>query len=128
MDDLKFSEAFAQFLVSTEVLTPDEALQALDLQRAATPAIGRLALEKELLTMKQVFAILSEQADSGTRFGEQAVELGYLGEDDVTGLLAEQRRLRPGLSAILHDMGALTKRDLQKHRRAFLRQMETSLV
>ena len=128
LDDLQFSEGFAQFLVQQEIIGTETALQALDLQRAATPPVGRLALEQQLLTMKQVFAVLSAQADSGRRFGEQAVVMGYLDDAQLAALLAHQRDVRPGLSAILHDMGALKKRDLQKHRRAYLRELESALV
>ncbi len=128
LDDLQFSEGFAQFLVQREIIAPETALQALDLQRAATPPVGRLALEQQLLTMKQVFAVLSAQAVSDRRFGEQAVVMGYLAEAQLEELLAHQREVRPGLSAILYDMGALTRRELQKHRRAYLRELESALV
>ncbi len=128
LDDLQFSEGFAQFLVQREIIAPDTALQALDLQRAATPPVGRLALEQQLLTMRQVFTVLAAQADSGRRFGEQAVLMDYLDDEQLSALLSHQRQVRPGLSAILYDMGALPKRDLQKHRRAYLRELESTLV
>jgi hypothetical protein len=127
-DDLHFSEAFAQFLVDRDVVAPQTALQALDLQRDATPPIGRLALEEEVMTMKQVMTVLAEQADTGLRFGEQAVRMGYLETGELTRLLELQRVSRPGLSAILYDMGALTRRQLQTQRRAFLRELESVLV
>ena len=51
MDDLRFSEAFAQFLVDTNVIAAEDALQALDEQRRRTPPIGRLALKNGMLDM-----------------------------------------------------------------------------
>jgi hypothetical protein len=128
MDDLHFSEAFAQFLVDTNVIGAEDALHALDEQRRRTQPIGRLALKHGLLDMKQVFAILAEQPETGLRFGEQAIFMGYLEREAMERLLEEQRRLRPGLGEILTEMGIVKKSALQKYRREFVRGMETALV
>lgn len=128
MDDLRFSEAFAQFLVDTYVVAAEDALAALDEQRRRTPPIGRLALKKGLLSMKQVFAVLAEQPETGLRFGEQAIFMGYLERSDMERLLDEQRRLRPGLCEILAEMGIVKKGVLQKCRRDFVRSLEAVLV
>jgi hypothetical protein len=128
MDDLRFSEAFAQFLVDTNVIAPEDALQALDEQRRRTPPIGRLALKQGMLNMKQVFAILAEQPETGLRFGEQAIFMGYLERETMELLLEEQRRVRPGLGEILTEMGVVKKGVLQKSRREFVRGVETVLI
>lgn len=128
MDDLRFSEAFAQYLVDNNVIAAEEALQALDEQRRRTPPIGRLALKKGLLNMKQVFGILAEQPETGLRFGEQAIFMGFLERPVMEALLEEQRRLRPGLGEILAEMGVVRKGALQKCRREFVRGMEAALV
>ncbi len=128
MDDLRFSEAFAQFLVDTYVVSAEDALAALDEQRRRTPPIGRLALKKGLLSMKQVFAVLAEQPETGLRFGEQAIFMGYLEREAMEKLLDEQRRLRPGVCEILAEMGIAKKTVLQKCRRDFVRSLEAVLV
>jgi len=128
MDDLRFSEAFAQYLVDNDVIAAEDALQALDEQRRRTPPIGRLALKRGLLNMKQVFAILAEQPETGLRFGEQAIFMGYLERSAMEGLLEEQRRLRPGLGEVLTEMGVVRKGTLQKCRREFVRNFEAALV
>ena len=128
MDDLRFSEAFAQYLVDTYVISAEDALYALDEQRRRTPPFGRLALKKGLLTMKQVFAILAEQPETGLRFGEQAVFMGYFERADMERLLDDQRRLRPGLCEILSEMGLVKKSILQKARREFAHHTEPMLV
>lgn len=128
MDDLRFSEAFAQYLVDNNVIAAEDALQALDEQRRRTPPIGRLALKKGLLNMKQVFAILAEQPETGLRFGEQAIFMGYLERPDMEALLEEQRRTRPGLGEILSEMGVVKRGALQKCRREFVRGYEAALV
>ncbi len=128
MDDLRFSEAFAQFLVDTYVVAAEDALAALDEQRRRTPPIGRLALKKGLLSMKQVFAVLAEQPETGLRFGEQAIFMGYLEREAMEKLLEEQRRLRPGVCEILSEMGVAKKSVLQKSRREYIRSLEAVLV
>ena len=128
MDDLHFSEAFAQFLVDTNVIGAEDALRALDEQRRRTQPIGRLALQHGLLSMKQVFAILAEQPETGLRFGEQAIFMGFLERESMERLLDEQRRLRPGLGEILAEMGLVRKGVLQKCRREFVHGMEAVLV
>ncbi len=128
MNDLQFSEEFARYLVDHDLITAEQAVVALDLVRAGTPPIGRLALKRGWLDMKQVFAVLSEQAESGLRFGEQAIFMGCLERDQLETLLAEQREVRPGLCAVLYEQGTLTKRALQQHRRSFLKTLESALV
>jgi hypothetical protein len=78
--------------------------------------------------MKQVFAILAEQPETGLRFGEQAIFMGFLERAAMERLLEEQRRLRPGLGEILTEMGLVRKGVLQKCRREFVHGMETALV
>ncbi|MBM4131377.1 hypothetical protein FJ250_10195 [bacterium] len=128
MDDLRFSEAFAQYLVDNDVIAAEDALRPWDTQRRRTPPIGRLALKRGLLNMKQVFAILAEQPETGLRFGEQAIFMGYLERSAMEGLLEEQRRLRPGLGEVLTEMGVVRKGTLQKCRREFVRNFEAALV
>ncbi len=128
MDDLRFSEAFAQYLVDTNVISAEDALYALDEQRRRTPPFGRMALKKGLLNMKQVFAILAEQPETGLRFGEQAVFMGYLERRDMEQVLEDQRTVRPGLCEVLTEMGVVKKSALQKHRREFAHHVETVLV
>ena len=78
--------------------------------------------------MKQVFAILAEQPETGLRFGEQAVFMGYLERRDMEQVLEDQRSVRPGLCEVLTEMGVVKKSVLQKNRREFAHHVETVLV
>lgn len=124
----KLNEAFAQHLVTEEIINEEQALLALEQQRHLTPPVGRLALEMNYLTMKQVFRVLQEQADSQMRFGEMAITLGYLDNAQLDELLDLQRQRRPGLCDVLFGMGLARKGVLQKERKAFLRSVESELV
>lgn len=73
-------------------------------------SIGDILAELRNLTAEQVEKILQHQQDSGVRFGEAAVALGYASKDDVLFALSqqfhypyapeEQRKLSPELVAL----------------------------
>ena len=65
---------------------------------------------------------------SQMRFGEMAITLGYMDNDQLDDLLDTQKLQRPGLSEVLFGMGLVRKGVLQKQRRAFLRGMEEALT
>ncbi len=81
-----------------------------------------------LLNMKQIFEILRLQVDSDLRFGEQAIMLNYLNRDQLNDLLEEQRNRKPGVGAILYELGFVKKGVLQKNRREFMRGLEAMLI
>lgn len=127
-EQLNLNESFAKFLIDRGVIDEETALQALDKQRQVTQPIGRIALENRMLTMKQVFHILDEQADSPLRFGELAIALGYLNEEQVNDLLAIQKKKRPGMCQVLYNMGLLKRSVLDIERKEFLQSMESVLA
>jgi hypothetical protein len=96
---------FAMYLVDNGVLSCEEYYEASKLQQHSRPQLGALAIEARQLTVKQVFAVLSLQCDEpNTRFGELAVRLGYLTDDDISQLLAEQeRRATPLLDVLVEN-------------------------
>lgn len=115
-----FSEAFVHYLVTREVVSETMAVQALDLQKEKTPQIGRLALDSGLMSMKQIFHVLREQAGKEIRFGQQAISLGYITGDDLKNLLQSQANARPGIGSILVEVGALDDDSLNDLRDSFL--------
>lgn len=64
--------------------TSDEKSDLLD------RSIGDIIAETRNLTAEQVEKILAHQRDSGVRFGEAAIALGYASTDDVLFALAQQ--------------------------------------
>jgi len=121
-------EAYLEHLVAEDVIAADAASAVLEAQQNRTTPIGRLAILKGYLDMKQVFKVLNTQIDTDLRFGEQAIELGYLDEDQLSDLLAEQRQSQPGIGHVVHDLGFATKGVLQKKRRSFMRELESALA
>ena len=56
--------------------------------------IGELLLQKNLINQKQLDMALEEQAKSGTFLGESLVSMGFVTEDDLLKVLAEQFNTR----------------------------------
>lgn len=57
---------------------------------APRPQIGGLLQDIRNLTPEQISAVLDYQRSHGTRFGEAAVALGFIGREDVLWALAKQ--------------------------------------
>ena len=114
------SEAFVAYLVTKEVVSESMATQALGMQKQRTPQLGRLALDADLLSMKQVFDVLRVQADTEIRFGLQAIKLGYITNAELKYLLQSQINSRPSIGPILVAIGALNEDSLKDLRESFL--------
>jgi hypothetical protein len=76
-------------------------------------------MESGALTKIHVLHILSNQTKQQKRFGQIALDLGYLDKQQLADLLLEQDdRLRP-ISEILVAMGAITQSQMQSELKAF---------
>ncbi len=119
--NFKLQEAFLDFLLDRDILSEEDLIAALDRRRELTPPIGKIALQMRILTVKQVNRILMAQCDTGLRFGDQAVELGYLEPENVQGLLQMQVAQRPTAITALQDLGLLDSDQLAVLRDDFLK-------
>lgn len=103
--------ALTRTLLTNHWISAAVALEALDRYAETRVPIGRLALAEGLLTMGPLLHILDEQLGEATmgdarRFGEIAIDLGYLDEVQVEALLAAQAEVSPSFRQILDDLGA----------------------
>ncbi|PID82005.1 hypothetical protein CSB20_00125 [bacterium DOLZORAL124_64_63] len=127
-NEIHLSEAYLQFMVDAEILSEADALEVMDAQRKGTPAIGRLALQSGILDMKQVFRVLAAQVDMNTRFGETAINLGYMTESDLIRLLDEQKQRRPKVHQVILEMGLISPEALATVRENFLNDLTRMLA
>jgi hypothetical protein len=115
---------FAMYLVDNGVISCEEFFEAAKLQLNTRPQLGALAIEMRRLTFRQVFAILRAQCDEpNTLFGELAVRMGYLTEDDVSKLLAEQASRAQPLMDVLVENDFLSPEMAEHHFAEFRRCM-----
>jgi hypothetical protein len=107
---------FAMYLVDNGILSCEEFFEALKLQLHSRPQLGALAIETRRLSFRQVFSILRTQCDEpNSLFGELAVRLGYLTEEDIAQLLAEQAGRAMPLLEVLVENGFLTSELAEQH-------------
>ena len=118
---------FAMYLVDNGVISCEEFFEALKLQMSTRLQLGALAIEIRRLTFRQVFAILRAQCDEpNTMFGELAVRLGHLTDEDVTKLLAEQASRAMPLLEVLVDNGFLSAEAAELHYAEYRRCMQAA--
>ncbi len=103
-------------LVRCGMITADDFVAAIERQMDRRPRLGRLALDKGKLTMRQVFAVLEEQTISNKPFGETATALGFVTKRQITYLLRQQRELTPSFSECLVEIGAIDAETLERQR------------
>ncbi len=123
---------FELSLVKKGLIEATEFVAALDRHFDSRPVIGQLALEKQLLTIGQIFEILNVQASENESFGEIAAELGYLTRKDLAELLILQNDRSVSLRDCLVAMEAIDKetldRELAKFRRELVFQCDERIV
>jgi len=101
---------FSSYLREKGVISGDQFADAVREQLSRRPILGKLAIQKRKLSIKQSFQVFGAQADALDEkpFGRRAVELGFLNEAELSELLMEQEDSVPKLGEILVEMGALT--------------------
>lgn len=82
-------ESFVRYLAESGLVPEPEARRASSATLCFRELIGVIAVSHGLLTMQQVDTVLAHLTD-GRRFGEVAVELGFLTPDQVRMLLEVQ--------------------------------------
>lgn len=96
---------FARFLVRCGHVTAHEALLGLEQQFARRPLLGELSVSERLLSLGQVAQVIEAQRTCQRRFGELAVEMGFLSPQQVLRLLQQQEDETPELIEILIERG-----------------------
>jgi len=99
-------------LITEELITPSQAHALLLRQLKERPPLGRLALEAKLLSVHQVFKVLSCCADSDARFGEASIQLGLLTVAQRDQLLGRQLSRQPSIEELVVDMQLCTLEEI----------------
>ncbi len=112
---------FGQYLVEHNIVPTEAVEQALAHQKNKTPLIGKLAHTEKMMSIEQVFQVLNVQHVDNRRFGELAVELGFLRKVQVKTLLERQQQSRPKIGEVLVERNELDHRTLNKHLDTYLK-------
>ena len=103
----------ACYLVQQGKVSAEAFAQAAWLHYQSRLPIGKLALKKGVLKMHQVFEILGESKKKNKPFGETAIALGYMDEDQLARLLMLQQRMATPVDELLEEAGAWSPQGTQ---------------
>lgn len=106
-------------LVHEGRITADDYVAAATRREEDRPPLGQVAIEEGVLSVRRVLEVLQRQYEAPSRrFGELAVELGFLSEADLATLLLHQRERERPLVDYLVELGKLTPADVDAARKA----------
>ena len=86
-----FSQLMCNYLVEKGVITEAITREVLAEQSSARVRLGTIAVAEKMLTEKQAEEINHLETQMDMRFGDIAVDKGYLTGDQVKALLDKQR-------------------------------------
>ncbi|MBI5638772.1 MAG: hybrid sensor histidine kinase/response regulator [Nitrospinae bacterium] len=98
---------FGEFLVHKGVLSAEEVDRVLLLQRKIAIPLGKLALERSLLTLADIFQIRGQQRKTDSKFGDIAIKLNLLKPRQVDSLVELQKAIKPFVGELLVREGVL---------------------
>ena len=100
---------FGLYLLKKGVISPEQFVAALEVQLESLVPIGQLALEENVLSPRDIFAVLQAQSHSpSVRFGDLAVDMGFMTRGHLMRLLMMQADRKQPLKEILIEQGAVT--------------------
>ena len=98
---------FGQFLIENGVVDSDQIRAALKLMEEENRSLGTLAEAGGILTAEEAAKVNAQQRTCDVPFGELAVEMGLLSEEQVEYLLGFQEQTRLRIGQALVRQGAL---------------------
>ena len=87
-----FTQFFGNYLFNEKLVTKQQLIEALEMQKFARAKLGVLAINAGYMTAAQVDEVHAEQQRMDKRFGDIAVEKGYMTESQVETLLSNQKQ------------------------------------
>lgn len=86
-----YAQFFGNYLLSKNVVTNDQLIQAMQKKSSTQIRLGTLALHAGYMTANEIDRVIILQTHYDKRFGEIAISEGYLTEAQVTELLKQQK-------------------------------------
>lgn len=108
-----YAQFFGNYLLSRNVVTKEQLIQAMQKKSAEQIKLGTLAIHAGYMTANEVDRIVILQTHQDKRFGELAIQEGYLTELQVAELLRAQKPDFLLLGQVLVKDGLLNHQQLQ---------------
>jgi hypothetical protein len=113
--------SFVEFLIDRDLVSSGIAKQLTEGKRFVCEPIGMIAVSHGLLHPNQVDVVLDRQRGCKDRFGDIAVEMGFLTREQVERLVRIQElRAAAEIGEALALAGVLSCEDMARHLGAFL--------
>lgn len=102
---------FGIYLVEQRIVTAEQFCGLIKIQQESTRALPTLALQKSLMTIRQVADVLEAvEKSSGKDFQRLAMDMGYLHAKEAEYLLQVQQSTAETIRALAVECGLLTER------------------
>jgi hypothetical protein len=112
---------FIEFLIERDLVPASVTKKLIEDKRYVREPIGMIAVSHGLLRPDQIDMILDHQDDSNKRFGEIAIELGFVTEQQVETLIKiQQSRVTIDIAEALALAGVMPYEDAVRHMATFL--------
>ena len=123
-----FDRIFANYLVKTQKLGPEDLEKIYELQDQKRVRLGVIAVSEKLMTEEQVEEVNMIQRISDKRFGDIAVEKGYLSDNQVTRLLTLQGNSFLTFVQAAVDIGSISMNEIVESLNKFQRENSYTLT
>ncbi len=113
---------FGDYLVRQSIIREKDLTRTLEMQKTDRIPLGQLALQEGLIDNKALFRILSRQRKVEGRnqtFGQLAIQLGYLSQEQVNELLKMQSQTNRLLGELLVSQGLVSQVEMIKALKRF---------
>ena len=113
---------FGDYLVRQSIIREKDLTRTLEMQKTDRIPLGQLALQEGLIDNKALFRILSRQRKVEGRnqtFGQLAIQLGYLSQEQVNELLKMQSQTNRLLGELLVSQGLVSQVEMIKALKKF---------
>ena len=117
-----------QFLLEKGLLTPQQLLRAIELQKEANPPLGQLAIREGFIDQATAVKINNEQQRTDQRFGDLAISMGFITEQQIELLFAAQKEMRKFFGEILLEQGYIDQETLTIQLESHQEQKQVSLL
>jgi hypothetical protein len=114
---------FGEFLIQAGAVREDHVLTALERQEQRRPSLPRLAVALGLLSPRAALQLLDRARAGGRGFLELAEAEGLLKAEQALELAAKHQAAAPQIGALLLEMGALSREELQDHLKEYFRRL-----
>ena len=102
---------FGEMVVEMGFITEDQLNEVIELQKQGRAKLGQVMKNHRLLTDEQIERVLNYQLEDkglGKMFGDCAVELGFITENQVIEVLRYQKSSKGVLGNMLIEKGYIT--------------------